>query len=364
MRQSAYKDILEFLIKTSQIAAQGNHLRRLQSMASLVHGCLKSKQCTVEGMSQPRCAGQICKKNTLLQEAKRWLGNKWVDWEAFYLPMAKRFLRMAACRGELIFVIDGSQTGAEHISLMLSVLCRGFALPLVWLVKEGEKGHFPEQMHLDLLQVLLPIVPQDCRKVFLGDGEFDGQKVLQWCAEQGWEFVLRTACDRQVDCGGETARIDSLAPAKGDRTVFLSNALGGFNAVCWHGKRFEKPIFLLTNMDVGSMACACYRKRFKIEAMFKNLKSKGFQLHKTQIKNADKIARLILIVATAFVLTFCLGCFAKHKIPTNQLQTFVRKDKIKKMGPIHLAQKCWDEAFLIALVFFSELSKNFDWVFS
>lgn len=364
MRKSAYKDILDFLIKASQVAPRGNHLCRLQSMASLVHGCMKSKQCTVEGMSQPRCEGRPCNKNTLLQEAKRWLGNKWVDWEAFYLPVAERFLRMAACRGELIFVIDGSQTGSAHSGLMISVLCRGFALPLVWLIKEGEKGHFSEQMHLDLLQALLPIVPQGCRKVLLGDGEFDGRKVRQWCAGQGWEFVLRTACDRQADCGGETARIDSLAPAKGARTVFLPDAVDGVNAVCWHGKGFEKPIFLLTNMDVGRMACAYYRKRFKIETMFKNLKSKGFQLHKTQIKNADRIARLMLVVAAAFVLTFCLGCFAKHKTPTRQLQTFVRKDKIKTMGLIHLAQKCWDEAFYIALVFFSDLSKNFDWVFT
>lgn len=364
MRRSAYKDILDFLIKTSQVAARGHHRRRLQTMASLVHGCVKSKCCTVEGMSQPRGEGDGSDKNTLLQESKRWLGNKWVDWEAFYLPLARHFLHTACGRGELIFVIDGSQTGSKHSSLMVSVLCRGFALPLIWLVKAGEKGHFAEQMHLDLLRALLPIVPEGCRKVFLGDGEFDGRQLRQWCAKQGWEFVVRTACDRVVDCGGETARMDSLCPPKGARTVFLSDAVPGANAVCWHGKGFENPIFLLTNMELGSMACAYYRKRFKIETMFKNLKSKGFQLHKTQIKDADKIVRLILVVATAFVLTFCMGCFVKHQIPGAQLKTFVRKDKLKNMGPIHLAQKCWDEAFLIAMIFFSDLSKNVDWVFT
>ena len=53
-------------------------------MASLVHGCMKSKQCTAEGMSQPRYAGQWSKKNALLQQARRWLGNKWVEWEVFW----------------------------------------------------------------------------------------------------------------------------------------------------------------------------------------------------------------------------------------------------------------------------------------
>lgn len=129
---------------------------------------------------------------------------------------------------------------------------------------------------MDLLQALLPIVPDGCRKVLLGDGEFDGQQLRRWCADQHWEFVLRTSCDRVVDCGGETARMDALSPAKGERTVFVPDAVDGINAVCWREKGFDKPIFLLTNMEVGDMACAYYRKRFKIETMFKNLKSKGF----------------------------------------------------------------------------------------
>ena len=27
------------------------------------------------------------KKSSLLQQAKRWLSNKWTDWQSFYLPL-------------------------------------------------------------------------------------------------------------------------------------------------------------------------------------------------------------------------------------------------------------------------------------
>ena len=364
MRKNAYKDILDFLIEVSQIEAQGHHLCRLQTMAGLVHSCIKSKKCTLEGLSQPRPTCQATLKDSLLQQTKRWLGNKWVDWESFFLPFTRHFLTMAARSGELLLIVDGSQTGSANASLMISVLWRGFAIPLAWMVKKGTKGHFSEQMHIDLLQMLLPSIPHNCRVVLLGDREFDGQKVLAWCLDHKWEFVLRTSCDRQVDFGGETARIDALSMPKGHTSVFLPNALPGMNAVFWHEKRFEKPIFLLTNMDVGKMACQYYKRRFKIETMFKQLKSKGFQLHKTQLDCPTKINNLIIVAATAFIMTFCLGCFVKQKCDEKTLRTLARKEKIKNKGFISIAQTCWDDAFHVALLFFSELSKNIEWVFT
>jgi hypothetical protein len=58
---------------------------------------------------------------------------------------------------------------------MLSVLCKGFAVPVAWVVKRGEKGYSSEEMHLDLLKKIVYICPCDCRLVLLSDGEFDGQ---------------------------------------------------------------------------------------------------------------------------------------------------------------------------------------------
>jgi hypothetical protein len=86
------------------------------------------------------------------------------------------------------------------------------------------------------------------------------------------------------------------------------------------------------------MACHYYKRRFQIEAMFKQLKSKGFQLHQTRLECPAKISNLITVVATAFVFAFCLGCFLKHKCDEKTLRTVARKEKIKNMGFIKLAQ--------------------------
>lgn len=70
------------------------------------------------------------------------------------------------------------------------------------------------------------------------------------------------------------------------------------------------------------------------------------------------------MAATAFILTFCLGYFAKQKCDEKTLRTLARKEKIKNEGFISIAQTCWDDAFHVASLFFSELSKNIEWVFT
>jgi hypothetical protein len=65
-------------------------------------------------------------------------------------------------------------SGGGCVTLMLSVVYRGRALPVAWLVVKGAKGHFPQTSHCALLAQIQPHVPPDASVIFLGDGEFDG----------------------------------------------------------------------------------------------------------------------------------------------------------------------------------------------
>ncbi|MCZ7671495.1 MAG: hypothetical protein M5U34_32350 [Chloroflexi bacterium] len=63
--------------------------------------------------------------------------------------------------------------------LMVSVIYKKRALPLAWVVVRGSKGHFPEETHCQLVQVVKPLLPEDSDIIFLGDGEFDGNQLQQ-----------------------------------------------------------------------------------------------------------------------------------------------------------------------------------------
>lgn len=361
MRKSVHKDIYIFLQRVIPGASQGQLSRRVCLMSSLIQACIRNGHCRLESLSEAGDIYQVSKKSSLLQQAKRWLSNKWTDWPTFYMPFVHHFLQNLSAKGELVFVMDGSQTGTANTTLMLSVLCRGFAIPVAWVVKKGEKGHFPADMHTKLLQTVASICPTTCRLVLLGDGEFDGQELQDWCHANKWLFVVRTSSDRQIDFDGQIARFDSIQTTQS--ICFIQGALSSANAVYWKGKKHLKPLFLLTNIELGYEACNYYKRRFKIETLFKHLKSAGFYLHKTRLKCPKKLANLIIIVAFAFIFTFCMGALLKEKEAITNLERVVRKDRLQKITPIAIAQLAIQYALECVHSFFSDLSKNFNLVF-
>ena len=362
MSKSLYKSTYDFLIDGSCHSVEGNHRRRLQTLAGMISSCMQSKSSSLDGLSSP---DKVCDTQceSRIKQAKRWLSSKWTDWECFFAPYIKILLKKIVLKGELILVIDGSETAGDCVTLMLSVIWKKYAIPLVWLTKKGEKGHFPEDWHVDLITLAATIIPSDCRSVLLGDGEFDGQKLRAKCKDLKWEFVLRTSTDRKVDCGGgEIANLGDLSPIMGSSIVFIEDAVQGDNAILWYGKGYEKPIPLLTNMDLGEMACRYYKRRFEIELLFKQLKSAGFNIHKSKIRGPQRVRNLIIIIALAFILTFCIGLLilAQDKKVINK---FVRASKIKQISPINIALKALRKDLELAHTFFSNISKNWHVLF-
>ncbi|HMQ49526.1 MAG TPA: hypothetical protein PKA70_18815 [Saprospiraceae bacterium] len=365
MSRSLYKDTLDFLSKCSNTEVKGNHLRRLKVLAKMISACAKTKCCSLAGISTST-ADDHRQRESRIKQAKRWLSSKWTGWDSFFAPYIGYLLTHLAKSGELILVIDGSETGQNCCTLMLSVLWKGYAIPVVWLTRQGPKGHFSDQVHTDLVrqfsQIFCP--PSSCRVVLLGDGEFDGTQLITYCQEQGWEYVLRTSLDRQIDCSGEYARIDSLLPLLQRRKlIFMEFACGVSHAILWKDRGFNDPIPLLTNMELGEMACRYYKRRFKIETMFRQLKSAGFQLQASMLNDPLRIQNLIIVAAIAFIFTFCIGLIVKEQTAA-VVNTFLRFDRIHTMSPITVAQCAMDDHSDLAYYIFSMLSKNFAVFFS
>jgi hypothetical protein len=326
----------------------------------MVSSCIRRKSshledlCAREGDSHAQHASR-------LKQVKRWISSKWSDIESFFTPYILPLLSLIASEGSLILVIDGSETGRKCTTLMLSVIWKDHALPLMWLTKKGEKGHFPEDTHVELIQMTQKIIPAGSNVILLGDGEFDGARLRKLCKDLKWEFVLRTSLDRKVDCGGEMAQLGKVCPGEGEQIVFIEDACQGDNAIIWWQKHFESPIPLLTNMELGEMACHYYRIRFKIENLFKSLKSAGFQLHKSQLTDPYRVQNLIIVVAFAFIHTFCAGIVIKSK-DIQFLKCFMRFEKINTIGPIALAHQYIKNEASGLLPVFIELVQNFPYI--
>lgn len=354
-----YKDIFQCLKKHAPTSLSGHGLRRVQTLASMVYAIISSKKSGIYSISS-KLQGKDKQSESRVKQVKRWLDSKWTDSRTHFACYSVPVLKSLASGGELVLSIDGSEVGRNCISLMLSAYYRKRAVPIACIVRQGKKGHFPEQMHIDLVASAAYLIPNGCRIVFLGDGEFSGTKLIGTLQRLDWQYVLRTKLNRQVDFGPETAPIGQASVPEGHRSLFILNALSHSNAVIWHEKAFDSPIPLLTNMDVGWMACLYYKKRFAIETMFSDMKSRGFNLHKAQMDNPERIEKLIIAVAIAYLMVFLWGL---AKIRQKFVGKVYRQDRKSKHSPCNLGLKQAQYCIEHQISIFDIISKKFDLFF-
>jgi hypothetical protein len=191
---------------------------------------------------------------------------------------------------------------------------KGRALPLAWRVRQGPKGHCPEDLHIAMVELVSGLVPEGASVVFLGDGEFDGIRLQQTMQDAGWFYVCRTGCHMTASWDGESFRLDTLgACIKPGTLIELSEVLltreddGPIMLFCCWAKGYKDPLYLVTNMASAEEACRVYTKRFRIETFFSDQKSRGFHLHKAHLSNPQRLSRLLIAACLAYIWIVYLG---------------------------------------------------------
>ena len=277
----------------------------------------------------------------------RWLRNKKVNKETMYFPYIKEIL--AGLSGTtLIFTIDASSLGKHCAVLMISIIYKGRALPVIWKVREGNKGSFSEEEHIALLKELdelLKEIEEDLEKeldvVVVGDGEFDGVEFQKKCEEYKWEYVLRAA--KNINCYEEEEK-EPFKPediaqegeqVNVERVKYTKAKYGPVQIIAWWGEEYKEPIYLVTNIELAKEACELYKKRSLIETFFSDEKSRGFNIHKTRIKDPKRLEKLLLVACFAYIWIVYLGAIARKEGKEGQ---FRRKDR-KVLSLFQLGRK-------------------------
>ena len=326
MRKQVRKSLTKML-GTNEVC--GNKYRRLEVLVYLISGILSQSSCRLNDLAKmnPKSIDQASKEKQL----SRWLQSDYNNHESHYLPFIVPLLSSLAEAGELIFSIDGSSVGQGCMVLMLSVIYKKRAIPVVWHVVKAKKGHLPEQMHRDLLQELVPLIPEGCEVSILGDGEYDGCGWQADIGSLGWNYVLRTGSARIIETElGEEVKIATMAPAIGESFFmlygvrFTQKKFGPVNLLIWHGKGYKDPIYLLTNLEFPPRIEQLYKKRFLIETFFSDQKSRGFNLQRSHLKHPQRIKKLIIAAALAYILCLFAGI---KSLKSKFYQRIHRKDR-------------------------------------
>lgn len=318
------------------------------TLAMLITGILRSKSSQLDHIA--RTVWYAFKKPSLVERFRRFVRNKNIVVAVEFNPFALLFLA-ALNQEQQVLLIDSTKIGGGCLCLMLSVYYKSRALPLVWVVYKGKKGHSSQETQLALFKTAQELLPPNSQVIVLGDGEFDGTQVVQWWqAQPTWQYVCRTDARTLIWYQDQWIALNQL-PLVSGQGGFLTGVkftqahpVGPLNILIVWNEAKQAHWFFVTNLTTQKEAQHWYTKRFTIETLFSDVKGRGFHAHLTRLKDPQRVSRLIMAVAMAYIFTVFLGVEA---IISGHFRRLVRTDafyhSLFQLGLIyleHLLNEC------------------------
>jgi hypothetical protein len=173
-------------------------------------------------------------------------------------------------------------------------------------------------MHCALITQLRTIIPLDTEVTILGDGEFDGTLLQATIQSAGWHYICRTAASIVVQAQGNRFHVGDLPLTRDDAVAVLdatitNDAYGPVTVIgVWEVVQ-DEPLYLVTTGQDVNAAIEQYRLRFSIETLFADQKSRGFHVHKSQLREPTRINRLLIATCLAYLWVLAVSVFAHHQ---------------------------------------------------
>jgi hypothetical protein len=257
------------------------------------------------------------KNESLITRFRRWVKHDAITPEAVWLPFARAVVAGLA-HTPLTIVLDGTTAGRGCVVLMASVLYQRRAIPLLWTVVKGKKGHLPQDVHCALMERLQALIPPTATVVLLGDGEFDGIELQATIGAAGWDYVCRTAANITIYAQDRVFTVGDLPVARGKSVAItdVEMTLARYGPLLvigvWDDDQ-DAPIYLISSLTDPDLAVERYRLRFRIECLFANQKSRGFHIHKSHLSAPERLSRLLIATSLAYLWVHAVAVFAQEQ---------------------------------------------------
>ena len=195
--------------------------------------------------------------------------------------------------------------------LVLAIVTRRFRVPLMWTLLD-HAGNSATAQRIELMERYLRLFGAPSIRALLADREFVGAEWMNFLNKNNVPFVIRLKEDmliRLADGSRRQFRTLLRKPRRGTWEGWLMGMDGSpDNQLRCAAKRIKggELLIVATNLDDAGRGLNLYRKRWGIECMFADAKTRGFNIEDTHITEPDKLATLLVLVALA--VTWAYRC--------------------------------------------------------
>ena len=216
---------------------------------------------------------------------------------------------------------------------MFSLL--GCGIPVAWkIVKGTEKGSWkPHWLHL--FQSLKDTVPPDWQVIVSADRGLYADWLFEEICTLNWHPFLRINHQGTYQIAGEQEWrcLDTVVPQtgmswSGNVTCFKSNPLDCTLLARWD-EGYQDPWLIVTDLEPKQGNALWYGFRSWIESSYRDIKSDGWQWHKTRLREPARAERLWLAMAVATLWTVTMGSDKQRNLQETLKEKGIAHDEVQ-----------------------------------
>jgi hypothetical protein len=306
---------LELYVTILKLVGQSmrmNDLRNVVTMAWMVTGLLMSKTIHLGQWGLQRDGDALAASKE--RQISRWLHNPKLKPAEIYRDFITAAL-LPWTEQQAVLALDSSMLWGRYVIIRVSLVYRGRALPLAWKILEHGSASVSFDEYKSILEEASRLLPLHCEVVLLADRGFADVDLMQLAVRLNWHFNIRAKGNLLVHRAFKpSCKMSQLAPPKGEirliHTVQITQRrFGPVHLVLAHVKTQKgyEQWMLVSDRPTALDTLDEYALRFDIEENFLDDKSAGFQLESSQLRDADALSRLCLVLAVATLYLVSTG---------------------------------------------------------
>lgn len=219
---------------------------------------------------------------------------------------------------KILINIDFTSDRDDFLILCASIMLGGNAIPLYFSMRNYPKSknqYNHKKMELAFIKALRHILSDKYQYIFVADRGFGNDRFIQSCLDNGFDTLIRLEPNMTIKTDEKQGIVEEILTEDGVYNCHIKAWKKDYKIVR-HSKD-DKAWYLLTNLSInnGLDGAEAYAKRFRIEKLFQNLKSSGFDIEKSKIKKYDRFKRMLFLSCFAHSILVLLGKFVNEKLP-------------------------------------------------
>ena len=313
-------------------------------ISNFVMWLLMSQNCILSNIARALSTHNWKSLNTNVRSLERLLQNirfqiddkTWRMYHSFlwWLIIKMRLLNEIVKDWLIQINIDYTTKKDKFLILSASIPFKTRYIPLYFSMRVYPKKKWQinqKRMEEAFIKALKHLLPRWYRYCIVADRWFSWARFINLFKENGFEYVVRSNDNRNIEYNWEITKIKYLEEETSDKSnIKLINGWIITRLITKYS--WKSNWFLLTSLNDEDLEniVSRYWQRFKIEKMFQDQKSSWFDIESSKIEYYDRFKKLLFLIYIAQSIIICVWDLL-YSEPTPELSDIKKNKYLKRV---------------------------------